>query len=98
MWRPVAKIAGGVVLVLAAIGIVFVVGMRKNSPPVLNAARRASRATKPIVLRSAGRPGASASVIRHVGRTTGQSYETPVDAVATEDGFVIALPYGSNTD
>jgi deazaflavin-dependent oxidoreductase (nitroreductase family) len=98
MWRPVAKIASGVVLVLAAIGIVFVVGMRKNSPPVLNAARRASRATKPIVLRSAGRPGASASVIRHVGRTTGRSYETPVDAVATEDGFVIALPYGSNTD
>jgi deazaflavin-dependent oxidoreductase (nitroreductase family) len=37
-------------------------------------------------------------VIRHVGRTTGRTYETPVGAVATADGFVIALPYGANTD
>ena len=42
--------------------------------------------------------GAYASVVRHVGRTTGRSYETPVETFATDDGFVIALPYGSDTD
>ena len=38
------------------------------------------------------------SVVHHVGRTTGRAYETPIGAVPTDDGFVIALPYGSNTD
>lgn len=37
-------------------------------------------------------------MIRHVGRTSGRPYETPASAVATDDGFVIALPYGPNTD
>jgi deazaflavin-dependent oxidoreductase (nitroreductase family) len=96
--RPIAKLVGGLLLALAAIGIVFMAGMRTKSPLVLNAVRRISRAMKPLAMKSAGRPGAYASVIRHVGRTTGRPYETPVGAVATDDGFVIALPYGSNTD
>jgi deazaflavin-dependent oxidoreductase (nitroreductase family) len=37
-------------------------------------------------------------VVRHVGRTTGRPFETPVQAVVTDDWFVIALPYGANTD
>jgi deazaflavin-dependent oxidoreductase (nitroreductase family) len=94
----IAKFVGAVVLVLGAIGIVFVVGMRAKSPLVLDAVRKAGRAVKPLVLRSAGTPGASASVIRHVGRTTGRPFATPVGAVPTDEGFVIALPYGSNTD
>src|SRR5688572_5901515 len=87
-------------LLLALIGVMiaFVVGMRAKSPAVLNTVRRTSRAMKPFVMRSAGTPGGPASVIRHVGRTTGRPYETPVGAVAIDDGFVIALPYGSNTD
>jgi deazaflavin-dependent oxidoreductase (nitroreductase family) len=96
--RPVGQLVGGLLLALAAIGIVFMAGMRTKSPLVLNAVRRISRAMKPFAMKSAGRPGAYASVIRHVGRTTGRPYETPVGAVATDDGFVIALPYGSNTD
>ena len=56
------------------------------------------RATKPFILKSSGTPGAIASVVRHVGRASGRAYETPVSAVATDDGFVIALPYGPNTD
>lgn len=98
MLRLIAKVAGGVLFVLAAVGIVFVGGMRAKSPAVLDTVRRTGRAVKPLVLRSAGTPGASASVIRHVGRTTGRPFETPVGAVATDDGFVIALPYGPNTD
>ena len=49
-------------------------------------------------MRSAGTPGAYAAVIRHRGRVSGRPYETPVGAVATDDGFVIALVYGSRTN
>ena len=91
-------LVGGLCLALGAIAIIFVVGMRAKSPLVLNAVRRSSRATKRFVLKSSGTPGGIASVVRHVGRTTGRPYETPVQAVVTDDGFVIALPYGPNTD
>jgi hypothetical protein len=37
-------------------------------------------------------------VIHHVGRTTGARYETPVVARPTDDGFAIALPYGTGAD
>ena len=96
--RTIVKVVSGLVVAVGAIGIVFVAGMRSKSPAVLNAVRRTSRRMKPLVLKSAGTPGASASVVRHVGRNSGTAYETPVVAVATEDGFVIALPYGPNTD
>ena len=89
---------GGLFVVVAVVGIVFVAGMRAKSPPVLNAVRRSGRATKRFVLKSSGTPGGIASVIQHVGRTSGRPYETPVQAVVTDDGFVIALPYGLNTD
>ena len=96
--RSIGKLVGGLVLALAALGVVFVVGMRSKSPPVLNAVRRLGRATKGFVLSSAGTAGNAVSVVHHVGRTTGRAYETPIGAVPTDDGFVIALPYGSNTD
>jgi deazaflavin-dependent oxidoreductase (nitroreductase family) len=96
--RMIVKLIGGVLFALVATGVVFVVGMRTKSPVVLDTVRRTSRAMKPLALKSAGTPGAYASVIRHVGRTTGRAYETPVGAVAIDDGFVIALPYGPNTD
>ena len=83
------------ILVLAGI---FVVGMRRKWPPVLNAVRRASRAFKPVALKTAGSKGARTAVVRHIGRRSGRQYETPVVAASTPDGFVIALPYGANTD
>ena len=98
MLRRIAILVGGLLLALGAVGIIFVAGMRAKSPVVLDNVRRAGRATKRFVLPAAGTPGSNVSVVRHVGRTTGQSYETPVQAVAADDGFVIALPYGPNTD
>ncbi len=98
MGRAIAKLVGALSCALVGVGIVFVVGLRSKSPAVVNAVRRFSRATKPYVLKSAGTPGAYASVVKHVGRTTGRSYETPVAAAATDGGFVIALPYGTSTD
>jgi hypothetical protein len=32
------------------------------------------------------------------GRRSGQEYESPVGAIAIGDGFLIALPYGPETD
>jgi deazaflavin-dependent oxidoreductase (nitroreductase family) len=99
MWRTIATLFVCLISVVLAIGIVFFVGMRTKFPLVLNTVRRFNRAfMNPHQMKTAGTPGAYASVIRHVGRKTGRPYETPVVAFATDDGFVIALPYGSGTD
>jgi deazaflavin-dependent oxidoreductase (nitroreductase family) len=90
---------GALLIALLMIWIVFGLGMRTKWPPVLGAVRRVNRAVfNPRQMRSAGTPGAYASVIRHSGRRTGKLYETPVGAVATDDGFVISLPYGLHPD
>jgi hypothetical protein len=86
-------------LTLSAIATVYILGIRSKSSTVRDAARRFHRAVgNPLQMRSAGKRGTYASVIRHRGRTTGRVYETPVWAVPTEDGFVIAIVYGSRTD
>jgi deazaflavin-dependent oxidoreductase (nitroreductase family) len=97
--RVVLVAAVVVVLGVATLGLVFLLGMRAKSPPVVDAVRRTNRRVfNPVQLRSAGQPGAYASVVRHVGRTSGRPYATPVGAVQTDDGFVIALPYGTRAD
>ena len=60
--------------------------------------RRLTKATRPIALKSAGKVGSNTSVIHHTGRRSGRDYETPVVAVAHEDSFLVALPYGERTD
>lgn len=99
MVRRVLNAVGGLVIALVALSIVFMTGMRRKSPPVLRAVRRVNRAVfNPMQMESAGSPGAYAAIIRHEGRNSGKPYETPVGAVATADGFVIALPYGRQAD
>jgi deazaflavin-dependent oxidoreductase (nitroreductase family) len=96
--RTLTFVVGTLIAALAAVGAIFVVGMRRKTPIVLNAVRRSGRATKPLVLRSAGRAGSPTSVVEHVGRSSGRGYETPVAVVPVDGGFVVALPYGPNTD
>ncbi len=99
MWTTIATVFVCLLVVALAIGIVFFVGMRTKSPRVQNTVRRFNRAFgNPHQMKTAGMPGAYASVIRHVGRKTGRPYETPIVPFATPDGFVIALPYGPGTD
>jgi deazaflavin-dependent oxidoreductase (nitroreductase family) len=94
-----ARFSAAAVVALVALATVFLAGMRSKSPAVVDRVRRFNRAvTNPRVLRSAGSPGSSAGVIRHVGRVSGHSYETPVGPFAVGDDFVIALPYGPRTD
>jgi deazaflavin-dependent oxidoreductase (nitroreductase family) len=98
MLMMLATLASVLVLGIAAVAAIYVLGMRAKSPLVLRPLIRLQRAMiNPRQMRSAGTPGAYAAVIRHRGRTTGRLYETPVGAVPTEDGFVIALVYGSRT-
>lgn len=66
--------------------------------PVQNALRLFTRAMRPLALRSAGKEGSGTSVVRHVGRRSGRTYETPVIAARHDGHFLIALPYGKRTD
>jgi deazaflavin-dependent oxidoreductase (nitroreductase family) len=66
--------------------------------PVQSTLRRLTRATRPLALRTAGKKGSGTAVVRHVGRRSGRTYETPVTAVARDESFLIALPYGERTD
>jgi deazaflavin-dependent oxidoreductase (nitroreductase family) len=65
---------------------------------VQNALRLFTRATRPLALRSAGGKGTATSVVRHVGRRSGRTYQTPVVVARHDDSFLIALPYGERTD
>lgn len=60
--------------------------------------RRLTKMMRPFAMRSAGTEKSGTAVVRHVGRRSGRTYETPVVAVEHDDGFLIALPYGDRTD
>ena len=93
------RLVCGLVVAAGLTVAVVMVGLRTKCTPVLTAVRRVNHVFwNPRAMKTAGTPGAYASVIRHVGRTTGRSYETPIGAIATDDGFVIASPYGSQAD
>ena len=47
------------------------------------------------IARSAHGPFA---IVRHIGRRSGRSYETPVVVFPAPDGFVLALTYGPEVD
>ncbi len=66
--------------------------------PIQNAMRLFTRAMRPLAMRSAGKAGSNTSVVRHIGRRSGQTYDTPVIAAQHDDTFLIALPYGQRTD
>jgi len=92
-------VVGGLLLIGVTFFAFLLVSLRTKFPPLLKVIRRVNRVVwNPRAMRSAGRPGAYASVIRHAGRTTGKPYQTPVGAISTDDGFVIGLPYGASPD
>jgi deazaflavin-dependent oxidoreductase (nitroreductase family) len=92
-------VLGGVVLGVAALVVAWLLGMRNKGSVVVSAQRRFNRAViNPRQLRTAGTPGSETAVIRHTGRMSGRSYDTPVGAEPTDDGFVVALVYGPRSD
>jgi len=48
--------------------------------------------------RRAGHQRSVTALLAHVGRHTGKTYQTPLGARPYGDGFVVSLPYGSQTD
>ena len=91
-------VVGGLVVVVVAIAVTVLLGVRARVPVAVDVLRRFSRLFNPLQMRTAGSRGASTSVVRHVGRKSGRAYATPVDAVATDDGFLVALPYGTQSN
>jgi deazaflavin-dependent oxidoreductase (nitroreductase family) len=55
--------------------------------------RFTNRVTRPLAPHLPG-----FGVVRHVGRTSRRQYETPVNVFTRDDGFVIALTYGTQSD
>ena len=51
------------------------------------------RIFNPLEIRKGKRP-----VLTHIGRTTGATFKTPLDAVPVEKGYVFVLMYGSDCD
>jgi deazaflavin-dependent oxidoreductase (nitroreductase family) len=92
----ILALLGAIVLGLTALAVAFVVGWRAKSGLVLGPIVWLSkRFMNPLQMRTAGAPGAYASIVRHRGRISGTEYETPVGVVADRDAFLVALPYGS---
>ena len=94
MRTAITRAAVSVVVVVSATGIVFVTGMRAKSPVVVNGVRRLGRAMRPLAIKSAGGPGASA-------RSSTTSDGRPDVPARHRWGrcrsmmrFVNALPYG----
>jgi deazaflavin-dependent oxidoreductase (nitroreductase family) len=52
----------------------------------------------PRTLRAAARGDTRWAVVHHVGRRSGATYHTPVEAHRTPEGAFILLPYGPTTD
>lgn len=91
MYRRIGKLVRRLLVVVTALAVVFIVGMRTKCEPVLTAVRRMNRAFwNPRAMETAGTPGAYASVVRPVGRKSGRPYETPVVTVPTETVPLVA--------
>lgn len=99
MFGQLLVLVAALLLGLAALAILFLLGMRVKSRLTVKAMIWFTRTLmNPLQMKSAGTAGAYASVIRCPGRRSGRVYETPIVPVRTGDGFVIALPYGSRAN
>lgn len=52
----------------------------------------------PRTLRAAERGDTPYGVLHHIGRSSGATYESPVEAVRTSDGVIVPLMYGPRVD
>jgi deazaflavin-dependent oxidoreductase (nitroreductase family) len=97
--RLVAVVAGTLIGAVVVFLIVLLAGLRWQLAPVVDFIRRMNKSvSNPRVMRTAGTTEAQTAVIEHVGRTSGRSYRTPIDVIATTTGLLVALPYGTRAD
>ena len=95
--RPLLAIAGVIVALLALVFIGFFhEAGRQRLLPLLRPLMKG--VINPRTLRAVARGESSYAVVKHVGRRSGRTYRTPVEAYRTADGVLILLPYGPVTD
>ncbi|MEV0251061.1 nitroreductase family deazaflavin-dependent oxidoreductase [Nocardia sp. NPDC050712] len=99
MWIWIVTIVGTPVGLVLALLVFLVVSMRTGYRPGLSAVRRFNRRfTNRHNMKTAGQPGAGSSVIRHVGRSSGKAYATPIGIAESGSDFLTLLPYGTSAD
>lgn len=97
--RYLVGIAGALMAVFAIVVGIYLVGFRTKNAMILRGVRKVNRVVfNPKQMRSAGTPGAYASIVRHRGRTSGTAYETPIVVREYEDDLVVVLPYATGAD
>jgi len=92
----VVALVGALLIGLVAIAGVLIGGMRAHWPPATEAVRRLTLLMNKGQ-QGSGEPGAAYGLLRHIGRSSGKAFETPLGIERTEDGFVIAIVYGERT-
>jgi deazaflavin-dependent oxidoreductase (nitroreductase family) len=99
MVRRAGLLLGLIAGAFAAFATFVFVAIRTKSPPLLDAVRVFNRSfTNRLQRNSAGKPGAYAAVIRHQGRRSGRTFETPIVPFPVDGGFLVSLPYGPTAD
>ncbi len=97
--RLAAIIVGTLAVLVAAVVAFFAIALRTKQPALLGVIRKINRRVfNPHQMKTAGTPGAYAAIVRHVGRTSGTAYETPIVVRELDDRFVIVLPYARQAD
>jgi hypothetical protein len=89
---PIAFVAG--------LMLILIVWMRTMHIPWLREKfiRFNKQTLNPATLKIAGGRSSVYATVKHVGRSSGRSYTTPVVAKPLGDGFVMPLPYDSSVD
>jgi deazaflavin-dependent oxidoreductase (nitroreductase family) len=97
--RIVATVLGSLIGAVVLFLGLLLAGLRWQVTPVVDFVRRMNKSvSNPRVMRTAGTTQTQTSVIEHVGRTSGRTYQTPIDVIPTRTGLLIALPYGARAD
>ncbi len=81
----------------------FLLAFRSRNPAIRNRMRQMNARMNEQMredgdFKNLGQPGGPASIVHHVGRTSGEAYETPVQVIAVDDTFLIPLAYGDTAD
>lgn len=88
---------------LGAVGVVGTILASSLAPRVIRRnpdrlRRGVFKAYNDLNRKAAGTRRSPFALLRHVGRRTGRTYETPLGAIPHGDGFVLPLTYGSTSD
>lgn len=99
MWTWILWVVAALLVLGLAWFAALVLVMRTKNRRGLAVVRRFNRRfTNRAALRDAGEPGASAALVRHVGRRSGASYATPIGVYPMDGDFLVYLPYGKAVD